>query len=73
MAPSSRVTLRRVSARIRPPWHKVAGLALLVVGVLVIVANDTMLLGGVPTTLLPGGHSEGYRFLGVVLAAAGTW
>jgi len=45
----------------------------LVVGVLVIVANDAMLLGGVPTTLLPGGHSEGYLFLGVVLAAASTW
>lgn len=49
------------------------GVALLVVGVLIAAVNDAMLLGGVPTWLLPGGHNEAYLFLGLAVAASSTW
>ncbi len=73
MDPPARAMHRRTVARLRPHWHKVMGLVLLVVGILVIAVNDAPPLGGVPTSLLPGGHNEGYLFLGVALAATSLW
>ena len=70
---SARVTPRKPVKRFRPPWHLVVGVALLVAGVAVAAVNDAMLLGGVPTWLLPGGHNEAYLFLGLGLAAWSTW
>lgn len=73
VARPSRAAHRKSAVRVRPRWHKVTAVALLILGILVIVANDAMLLGGVPTTLLPGGHNEAYLLLGVILAAVSTW
>ena len=58
--------------RFRPRWHRPAGICALVASVLVAVVNDAMLLGGVPTWLLPGGHNEGYLVAGFALAAWST-
>lgn len=72
-AASARYTPPRRTVRFRPPWHKVLGAVLLVVGVVMAAVNDAMLLGGVPTWLLPGGHNEIYRYTGIALAASSTW
>lgn len=69
----ARVTPSKPVKRFRPRWHLVVGIVLLVLGVAVAGMNDAILLGGVPTWLLPGGHSEGYLVLGLVLAAWSTW
>ena len=75
-APAStpaRVTAAKPVKRFRPPSHLVVGIVLLAAGVAVAAVNDAMLLGGVPTWLLPGGHNEGYLVLGLGLAAWSTW
>lgn len=59
------------SVRVRPGWHKAVGFALVLVGLTVIVLNDVMRGGGV--RLLPGGHSELYLALGLVIAGYSMW
>lgn len=71
-SPASRVTVSsRPAFRIRPIWHKVAGGVLVGLGVLVIAVNDLQYIEGVRT--LPGGHSEGYLFLGLGVAISSAW
>lgn len=66
-AASSRYTPSIKSVRLRPGWHKAVGVGFIVFGVTVIVLNDVMRVADV--TLLPGGHSELYLLLGIVIAA----
>lgn len=69
---SSRYTPPIKSVRFRPDWHKAVGFVLLAIGISVVVLNDIVLLGA-PVTLLPGGHSELYLILGVIIAGYSTW
>ena len=71
-APSSRYTPPKKSVRFRPGWHKGVGAAVLLVGIAVAVLNDVMLLDP-SKTLLPGGHSEFYLMLGIIIAGYSTW
>lgn len=71
-AKSSRYTPPMRSIRWRSGWHKTVGATILILGVAVAVLNDVMLLGA-STTLLPGGHSELYLVLGIVIAGYSTW
>lgn len=64
---SARYTPPDRNVVVRPRWHRVAGWAGVVAGVLVVVLNDAM-LAGIDTDLLPFGHSELYLILGVVIA-----
>lgn len=59
--------------RVRPRWHSVVGALLVIAGAIVIVLNYAMVLGGVPKSALPGGHSEGYLILGLAMAGFSTW
>lgn len=58
--------------RLRPRWHRVAGWAGVVLGVLIAALNDVMLMGE-DLTLLPGGHAALYLVLGVSVAIGATW
>lgn len=71
-APSSRYTPHVKSVRFRPDWHKVIGVGFLVIGIAIIILNDIVLLGA-SATLLPGGHTELYLILGVMIAGYSTW
>ena len=71
-APSSRYTPPLKSVRFRPDWHKVVGFVFLVIGIAIAILNDIVLLGA-SATLLPGGHSELYLMLGVVIGGYSTW
>lgn len=42
------------------------------IGIAIIILNDIVLLGA-SATLLPGGHTELYLILGVVIAGYSTW
>lgn len=67
-----RYTAAKPSFRLRPGRHKLVGLGLVILGVLVVAVNDIMLL--TPSlTLLPGGHNELFLFGGLVVAGYGTW
>ena len=68
----SRYTPPSRKIRFRPGWHKAVGFALLLVGVALVALNDMMLLD-FPATLLPGGHNEGYLFLGLAIVGYSTW
>ena len=68
---SSRYTPPIKSTRLRPGWHKTVGVLILIAGITVVVLNDAML--GNSITLLPGGHSELYLMLGVLIAGYSTW
>lgn len=70
-AASSRYTPPLKSVRWRPGWHKSIGALVLIVGLIVVILNEVML--GNSITLLPGGHSELYLVLGVVIAGYSTW
>ena len=70
-APSGRYTPATPAFRMRPRWHKFAGLFGVFLGVLIIVLNDAMFM--VDTTLLPFGHNELYLMLGLVVAVASSW
>lgn len=72
-ASSTRYTAPQRTVRIRPAWHKAIACVLLVLGVVSARLNDAMLLGGVPTWLLPGGHNEAYLMLGIAAAVSSTW
>ncbi len=70
---TARYTPPQRTIRVRPGWHKAAAFTLLGLGVVVAGVNDAMLLGGVPTWLLPGGHNEAYLMLGIATAVSSTW
>ena len=70
-AASSRYTPPIKSVRFRPGWHRTVGVLILILGLAVVILNDAML--GNSITLLPGGHSELYLMLGVVVAGYSTW
>jgi hypothetical protein len=69
---SDRYTPRKPAFRLRPSWHRVAGWVGILLGVAVVAANDLMLIRG-DLTLLPGGHTELYLFIGIAISAASTW
>jgi len=54
----------------RPPWHRAVGWTLIAIGVAIAVLND---LAYVDIEPLPGGHSELYLFLGLLVAGFGSW
>jgi hypothetical protein len=54
----------------RPTWHKVVGWTLIVIGLGIVIVNY---LDYADLELLPGGHNEGYFFLGGLIAVAGSW
>ena len=54
----------------RPRAHKVVGIALLLLGLAIVVINYVDLGGA---HILPGGHQEGYFFLGLLIAGTSTW
>jgi len=54
----------------RPPWHRTVGWVLIALGVVIIVVND---LAYADIELMPGGHSELYLLLGLVVAGFGSW
>ena len=58
--------------RFRPELHKLIGAVILVIGIAIVIVNDIVLLGA-SATLLPGGHTELYLMLGVVIAGYSTW
>lgn len=70
-AASSRYTPPIKSIRLRPDWHRNLGIGLLVLGIAIVVLNDAMLLGA-NATLLPGGHTELYLVLGLVVTLYST-
>ena len=72
MAASDRYTPKAPVYRLRPSWHRVAGWLGILLGVGIAGSNDLMVLLE-DVTLLPGGHSELYLFLGILVAAASTW
>ena len=69
---SGRYTPPAPSYRLRPGWHRLAGWLGIVAGIVVAALNDLMLMGD-DVTLLPGGHSELYLFLGIAIAGSSTW
>ena len=56
--------------RHRPSWHKALGWLSIGIGIAVIVVNY---IDYADLRLLPGGHQEWYFFLGLGVAASGTW
>lgn len=70
--PSARYTPKAPAFRLRPGWHRWAGWAGVVLGLAVIVVNDIELFTN-DTTVMPGGHSELYLFLGVLVIAGAAW
>lgn len=69
---SSRYTPPAPAFRLRPAWHRVAGWAGVLLGVLIAVLNDAMVILE-DVTLLPGGHLELYLLLGIAVAGGSTW
>ena len=55
----------------RPAWHRRLGWVVLAIGVALLVLNYLMLL--LPQTLLPGGHSEAYLVLALVIGGFAAW
>lgn len=58
--------------RVRPTSHKIVGWAVVGLGIAIAVLND-MQRFSTRITLLPGGHSELYLMLAVLVAAFGAW
>lgn len=65
-----RYTPPLVSTRRRPSWHRRIGWFQVVLGAVLVVLNYAQDFGPI---LLPGGHSELYFLLGLVIAGTGTW
>ena len=55
--------------KIRPGWHKPLGWTVVALGVFVIIGND---VAYVAKSILPGGHSEAYLLLGLIVAGVGS-
>ena len=58
------------SFRFRPAWHRVVGIAQLVVGIAIVAINY---IDYADLRILPGGHSELYFLLGLVIAGGSIW
>lgn len=71
-AQSPRYTPPTPQLRVRPRWHRWSGWLGVAAGVVVVSANDVMLMGE-NLALLPGGHSEAYLLVGVAVAASSSW
>lgn len=56
--------------RVRPPWHKVAGAVLAVLGLAIVLVNFLDVDG---VSILPGGHQEAYFLLGILVAGSSVW
>lgn len=69
---SGRYTPPAPAFRLRPGWHRVTGWLGIVAGIAIAALNDLMLMGE-DVTLLPGGHTELYLFLGIAVAGSSTW
>jgi hypothetical protein len=54
----------------RPRWHRTVGWLLILVGAAIIVVNDIAWVG---VEVMPGGHSELYLLLGLLVAGFGSW
>jgi hypothetical protein len=54
----------------RPAWHRTVGWALIVLGAASIVLNDIAWIG---VKVMPGGHSELWPLLGLLVAGFGAW
>lgn len=67
---SSRYTPPRKPYRFRPDWHRPVGWVIVAFGVVVAVVND---LAVFDIDIIPGGHSELYLMLALVIAGGGTW
>lgn len=70
-AASSRYTPPIKSIRFRPESHRWIGFGFLILGIAIAIANEAML--GNDFTLLPGGHSEFYLLLGILVAGYSMW
>ena len=55
--------------KIRPGWHKPLGWTVVALGVFVIIGND---VAYVAKSIFPGGHSEVYLLLGLIIAGLGS-
>lgn len=67
---TGRVTPKAPAPYFRPEWHRPIGWFIVALGLLVVIVND---LAYFDIELMPGGHSELYLFLGIGVAAGGTW
>lgn len=67
--PSGRYTPPLRQPRLRSGWHRFAGVAQLILGISFIVVNYL----DAAVHLLPGGHSELYFVLGLVVAGGSSW
>ena len=56
---------------LRPGWHKVVGVAMIVLGVAVFVLNDIAWVTEV--ILLPGAHNELYAMVAFAVAGSSLW
>lgn len=68
--PTGRYTAPVRPIRIRPDWHKPLGWLIVAFGVVVAVVND---LAVFEINLMPGGHSELYLLLALIIAGGGAW
>lgn len=69
-APTGRYTPpKTVAFRIRPTWHKVAGVIQVLLGIALVVINYI----DYAASILPGGHQEAYFLLGIVIAGGASW
>lgn len=69
-SPTGRYTPPKAMAfRIRPTWHKVAGVIQMLVGVALVVINYI----DYSADILPGGHQEVYFLVGIVIAGGSSW
>ena len=69
---SARYTPKKPTYRLRPRWHRLAGWVGVVLGIAVIIANDAMLIAQ-NLSLLPGGHTEVYLLVGLLVGGSSTW
>ena len=69
-AASGRYTPPVTQFRIRPGWHRVVGVAELVIGVAIVVINY---VDYADLRILPGGHNELYFLLGMFIAGGAMW
>lgn len=61
---------QRSRRRVRPDWHRPAGITVVVIGAALILVNYAEHLD---INWMPGGHQEAYFLLGIAIAAFGAW